>query len=65
MPKTRYVCHPTSLRHDIRTLMEEAGGYHRQGKHALALDCYRKAVAIAAPANIPLLLAQLYAGTGQ
>ena len=49
---------------EIQALSEQASQYHTQGQHVLALECYQKAITLAAPLRDARLMAYLLAGAG-
>jgi tetratricopeptide (TPR) repeat protein len=49
---------------EIKGLIDQGGGYHRQGRHAFALRCYQKAITLARPLDDNGLIAYLLAEAG-
>ncbi len=49
---------------EIKTLMDQAADYHRQGRHALSLQCYQKAITLARPLGDAGLMSYLLAQAG-
>ena len=49
---------------EIKTLIDQGADFHRQGRHALALQCYQKAITSARPSGDAGLMAFLLAQAG-
>jgi len=49
---------------EVKILIEEGARYHQQGRHALALQCYQKAISLAVSLNDAGLIAYLLSCAG-